>query len=142
MDLEELPVTPETYPPAQFVTKLLKNKIFRIPREIMPEMRTYEIQVKRLHFTLSREFDRNAFTADVLGFARMSFDQSPIDPTGRSDRRMRWSANLSDDQRCATESEFSIVSGRGRQIQTPRGSSRSTTGDVHSFCFFSLGFTE
>lgn len=46
MMMEEIAITPEMYPPTQFITSLMKNKIYRIPREIMPEMRTYEIQVK------------------------------------------------------------------------------------------------
>ena len=141
MTLEELPVTLETYPANQFVTKLLKNKIFRIPREIMPQMRTYEIQVEQLHFVLWRGFDLNEISADVLGFARMSIDQSSIDSTGGSDRRMCGRANRSHDQRCPTKSKFSIVSGRDRQIQTPRGSSRSTT-TRRSPPLVSVGFAE
>lgn len=46
MMIEEIAITPEMYPPTQFITSTMKNKIYRIPREIMPEMRTYEIQVK------------------------------------------------------------------------------------------------
>lgn len=44
-DLEEIPVTLETYPSATYVTQLVKNPIYRIPSKIMPDLRTYEIEV-------------------------------------------------------------------------------------------------
>ncbi|CAF3717062.1 unnamed protein product [Rotaria sordida] len=44
-DLEEIEITPENLPPKLYITKLMKNKIYEIPDEIMPDLKSYEIDV-------------------------------------------------------------------------------------------------
>ena len=44
-ELEEIPVTSESYPSESYVTTLMKNRIYRIPSTIMPDLLSYEIEV-------------------------------------------------------------------------------------------------
>lgn len=46
MELEEIAVTPDNFPPHLYITKLMKNKIYDIPYIIMPDLKPYEIEVR------------------------------------------------------------------------------------------------
>jgi hypothetical protein len=51
-ELKELPVTVNNFPPANYVTKTLKNTIYEIPELILPPTRPYEIEVKFSFFLI------------------------------------------------------------------------------------------
>ncbi|CAF1400273.1 unnamed protein product [Rotaria magnacalcarata] len=43
--LEEIPITTENYPPLNFVISQVKNKIYQIPISLIPDLKTYEIEI-------------------------------------------------------------------------------------------------
>jgi len=65
-DLKELAVTADNFPPANYVTKLLKNPVYEIPDFILPPSKPYEIEVRfTLIFNCTK---KNDFLDYVLGF--------------------------------------------------------------------------
>ncbi|CAF2442501.1 unnamed protein product [Rotaria sp. Silwood2] len=43
--LQEIPITPDNYPPISYVTKTMKNKIYQIPLLLIPDYKTYQIEI-------------------------------------------------------------------------------------------------
>lgn len=46
IELEEIPLTPDRYPSANYVTKLMRNQVYQIPDVLIPQTKTYEIEVR------------------------------------------------------------------------------------------------
>ena len=44
-ELEEILITTDNYSPSSYITKYMKNKIYQIPNSLIPDMKTYEIEV-------------------------------------------------------------------------------------------------
>lgn len=46
MTLEEIEISDETYPSDTSITTFVRNPIYQIPSEMMPDLQTYQIEVK------------------------------------------------------------------------------------------------
>ncbi|CAF4888115.1 unnamed protein product, partial [Rotaria sp. Silwood1] len=44
-ELLEIPVTAENYPPTDYITNIMKNKIYQIPLLLIPDYKTYQIEI-------------------------------------------------------------------------------------------------
>lgn len=47
---EEIPITPKNFPEVDYIMKMLKNKIYVIPKSIMPPLKPYEVEVTFFFF--------------------------------------------------------------------------------------------
>ncbi|CAF1359491.1 unnamed protein product [Rotaria magnacalcarata] len=63
-DLEEISITTVNYPASNYITKLVTNKIYKIPESLMPKSKDYEIEVM---FWGLREFR----AVNTLNYLRM-----------------------------------------------------------------------
>jgi len=45
INLQQMLITPENFPPANCITNLMKNNVYEIPILLIPSMRRYEIEV-------------------------------------------------------------------------------------------------
>ena len=122
MHLEEIEINAENYPRETYVTKLIRNPIYQIPSEIMPHLKTYQIEVNESSEEPFEMSDR--FSGDVLGFAGMSIDQFPIDSTGRSDDRMCRRAHHQNHSRRGEKSELRSDIESDRQVSAGRGKTK------------------
>ena len=43
--MQEIPVTTDRFLPSNYVTKLMRNKVYQIPDLLIPQTKTYEIEV-------------------------------------------------------------------------------------------------
>lgn len=67
MNLEEIAITPENFPPDAYLLNCLKNKIYSIPQLILPTPKLFEIEVK-FSFFFSLKMKINVLLGYVLGF--------------------------------------------------------------------------